>query len=186
MGQRPDGAGDTAGDPAAEKEAYTARLFLRPMIEADWPLLRRIDGDPETTATLGGLRSEPETQAYVFAQIEHWSTHGFGWWTAFDRVSRSFVGRGGLRRFNVEGVDEVEVGYAIVRDRWGEGLATELAAAAVHVADASLGLDRLVAVTLPENHGSRRVLEKVGFAYERQIMHASLPHVLYARTAGAR
>jgi ribosomal-protein-alanine N-acetyltransferase len=82
----------------------------------------------------------------------------------------------------VTGTREVEVAWAIVADRWNEGLATELAHAAIHVAFTELDLPGLVAVTLPHNVASRRVMEKVGFAYESEVAHAKLPHVLYRRT----
>ena len=42
-------------------------------------------------------------------------------------------------------------------------------------------LQRVVAYTLPDNWASRRVMEKAGFAYERDVMHVGLRHVLYRR-----
>ena len=76
-------------------------------------------------------------------------------------------------------LNEVEAGWAIVPKRWGEGLATELARASVSTAFEQLGLGEVVAFTLPDNAASRRVMEKVGLTYERDIEHAGLPHVLY-------
>jgi ribosomal-protein-alanine N-acetyltransferase len=55
----------------------------------------------------------------------------------------------------------------------------------VELAFGPLGLDRLVAFTLPDNVASRRVMEKSGFIYERHIEHAGLPHVLYGHPAVA-
>jgi ribosomal-protein-alanine N-acetyltransferase len=81
----------------------------------------------------------------------------------------------------VLGHPEVEVGYAIVPERWGEGLATEAAAAAVDIAFKRLDLDALVAFTLTTNAASRRVLEKVAFAYDQDFEHVGLPHALYRR-----
>jgi ribosomal-protein-alanine N-acetyltransferase len=92
------------------------------------------------------------------------------------------VGRGGLLLTLVGGSYEVEVGWAIVPERWGQGLATELALAAVEVAFGDLGLQELVAFALPTNLASRRVMEKAGFAFEREIEYAGLPHVLYRMT----
>ena len=74
--------------------------------------------------------------------------------------------------------------WTIAADRWGEGLATELGAAAVEVAARDLGLEELISLTLPENAASRRVMEKLGFAYERDVVQRGLPHVLYRRRAG--
>ena len=81
---------------------------------------------------------------------------------------------------------EVEVAYALRVESWGNGLATEMARAAVQVAFANLGLPDLVAFTLPTNVASRRVMEKAGFAFERDVVHADMPHVLYRLTASSR
>jgi RimJ/RimL family protein N-acetyltransferase len=79
----------------------------------------------------------------------------------------------------VGGRDEVEVGYGIVPEFWGQGMATELARESVRVGFAVLGRADLVSFTLPTNQKSRRVMEKAGFRYERDVEHAGLPHVLY-------
>jgi ribosomal-protein-alanine N-acetyltransferase len=75
----------------------------------------------------------------------------------------------------------VEAAWAIVPERWGEGLATELATAAVEVAFGELALPWIVALARPDNLASRRVMEKTGFTYQRDIDYAGLPHVLYER-----
>ena len=127
----------------------------------------------------------PPTEADVVAGLadgaEHWERHGFGLWLLRDRVSGEMVGRGGLQYTDVDGASETEVAWAIVPERWGQGLATELAHASVEVAFGALELDELVAMTLPENLASRRVMEKAGFGLECETLHAGLPHVLYRR-----
>jgi RimJ/RimL family protein N-acetyltransferase len=62
---------------------------------------------------------------------------------------------------------------------WGKGLATEIARALLKIGFEHLGLAQLVAFTITTNHASRRVMEKVGFTFERELAHAGLPHVLY-------
>ncbi|MGN6869954.1 MAG: GNAT family N-acetyltransferase [Solirubrobacteraceae bacterium] len=140
--------------------------------------------DPRVSATLWPRRRSP-TEADVLdglaAKVDHWDWHGFGMWTARDRDTGEMVGRGGLQYTYTAGLNDVEAGWAIVPERWGQGLATELAHACVEVAFEQLALRELVAFTLPENIASRRVMEKAGFTYERDIVHAGLPHVLYRR-----
>ncbi len=116
-------------------------------------------------------------------KLEHWEHYGFGPWLLRDRASGVMVGRGGLQHTFVNDRHEIEVGWAIVPERWGQGLATELAQASVALAFDDLGLDRIVAFTLPYNVASRRVMEKAGFVFERGIVHKGLDHVLYRRTA---
>ena len=65
------------------------------------------------------------------------------------------------------------------------GLATEISKAMVKLAFKQLGLESLVAFTLPNNLASRRVIEKVGGKYERNIVHAGESHVLYQLHAAA-
>jgi len=100
-------------------------------------------------------------------------------WSMRDPESHRFIGRGGLRNLQVDGVTEVEVSYAVCAEFWRQGFATEMARAYVKIAFDKLDLDNVVCFTQPANLGSRRVMEKVGFVYERDFIHADLPHVFY-------
>ncbi len=125
-------------------------------------------------------RREAEIAFGLESTVHHWDVHGFGLWLLRDRVTGAMVGRGGIENTLATGEIEIEVAWAIVPDRWGQGLATELAHAAVDAA-ARVGLLELIALTLPHNVASRRVMDKAGFRYERDILHVGLPHVLYRR-----
>ena len=150
------------------------------MVPEDWREHRRLDGDPRVMATLGGVRPPERTREYVAAQVRHWAEHGFGWWSLRDLDSGAFVGRGGIRWIEVDGEGTVaEVGYALVPERWGEGLATEVAREAVRVGRDDLGLDRIVGLALPTNAASRRVLEKAGLEYSRDAVYKGFASVLY-------
>jgi [ribosomal protein S5]-alanine N-acetyltransferase len=140
--------------------------------------------DPRVSATLwprAGLPTEADVLDGLRAKVDHWDRHGFGMWMLRDRETGEMVGRGGLQYTYTAGLNDVEAGWAVVPERWGEGLATELAHACVEVAFEQLDLLEIVAFTLPDNVASRRVMDKAGFAYERDIIHAGLPHVLYRR-----
>jgi RimJ/RimL family protein N-acetyltransferase len=165
--------------PFSER-VVTARLYLMRLCAADLADLRRMHRDPGVMATLGGLRSDEETRAFLRRQVEHWERHSFGLWTARVRgAAGAFAGRGGLRRVTIGSRDEVEVAYAFMPDFWGRGLATELAVASVRAGLDVLGLAELVCFTQPANRASRRVMEKAGFRYERDVEHMGLAHVLY-------
>jgi RimJ/RimL family protein N-acetyltransferase len=162
----------------------TERMFLERLRLADAAELSRLLRDPRIAATLspaGQPPSEREVSGLLEAKVDHWNRHGFGMWLMRDRETGEMVGRGGLQYTFTAGLNDVEVGWAVVPERWGQGLATELADACVEVAFGPLGLRELVAFTLPDNHASRRVMEKAGFTYDRDIVHAGLPHVLYRR-----
>ncbi len=157
----------------------TERLRARRVSFTDLSDYCRMNADPDVMATLGGLRSAQETADGLQKLIDHWDQHHFGWYTLFDRSDGRFVGRGGIRHVSIGGADEVEIGYAFLKPYWGRGLATELAAESVRIAFEVLHFDELVAFTLPTNRASQRVMEKVGFQFERNVQHADLPHVLY-------
>lgn len=144
----------------------------------------RLLRDPRVSATLwpgGGTPTETDVLEGLAAKVDHWDRHGFGMWRLVDGETGEMVGRGGLQYTYTAGLNDVEAGWAVIPERWGQGLATELAHACVEVAFGQLELLELVAFTLPDNHASRRVMEKAGFTYERDIVHAGLPHVLYRR-----
>jgi RimJ/RimL family protein N-acetyltransferase len=162
----------------------TERMVLERLRLEHAPEQMRLLLDPRVSATLWA-RAELPTEADVLdglrAKVDHWDRHGFGMWLLRDRDSGEMVGRGGLQYTYTAGLNDVEAGWAIIPERWGQGLATELAHACVDTAFDQLGLLELVAFTLPDNAASRRVMEKAGFTYERDIVHAGLPHVLYRR-----
>jgi RimJ/RimL family protein N-acetyltransferase len=165
----------------------TSRMTGEPLGPEHEAELAELTLDPRVYRTLWPWAHSP-TRADVHASLvdkrDHWERHGFGLWLLRDRASGQMVGRGGLQFTDVIGGFAVEAAWAIIPRRWGQGLATELARASVEVAFGPLDVHDLIAITLPDNHASRRVMEKAGFAYDREIEHAGLAHVLYRVTAG--
>ncbi len=158
----------------------TARLEGTPITSDAGALLAGLLTDPRVARTLGGVPSPDALAGMVARQAAHWVAHGFGYWLWRDRATGAVVARGGLHHVVVGGRAEVEVGWAVDADRWGEGLASELGAAAVAFAFGRLDLHELVSFTLPANMTSRRVMEKLGFAREgAQVEHAGMDQVLY-------
>jgi ribosomal-protein-alanine N-acetyltransferase len=157
------------GEPIGpEHEAEIAELTLDPRVYRTlWPWAY-----PPTRA---------DVRAGLVDKRDHWERYGFGLWLLRDRATGLMVGRGGLQYTDAIGGFAVEAAWAITPERWGEGLATELAAASVSVAFDVLHLHDLIAITLPDNLASRRVMEKAGFSYDGSIEHVGLAHVLYRR-----
>ncbi len=164
-------------------ERRTAHLLLSRMEPDDFGDLLGMHRDPQVMAPLGGVRSDEWTLQFVEMTLEHWDRYGFGIWTAREPVSQEFIGRGGLRHVTIDGRDEVEVGYGLLRAYWGRGLATELAVESVRVAFTALQLPELVCFTLTTNYASQRVMQKAGFRYEREFIWAGEPHLLHRQTA---
>lgn len=137
-------------------------------------------------ATLGGVKDEAWTAAYMKRHLEHWDTRGFGVWLLRDRLDGEVAGRVLLRPLILDGVDEVEVGYSFYPAWWGRGLATEAATACVGIARDTLRLPSLVALTAPTNEGSQRVLSKIGMRCDREVDQDGLVSLLYRVTFAKR
>ena len=137
-------------------------------------------GDPRVGATMGGVWTAETVAGHAAAIDAHWSEHGFGYWMWFERSSGKPVARGGLARTVFDGQPELEVGWTTAPARWGEGFATELGQAAIDVAFGALESPDVVAFTLPHNVASRRVMDKLGFTYEKAAPYKTFgEHVLY-------
>ncbi|MFZ1995155.1 MAG: GNAT family N-acetyltransferase [Solirubrobacteraceae bacterium] len=162
----------------------TPRMTGEPIGPEHEPEIAELTLDPRVYKTLWPW-AQPPTRADVRAGLvdkrDHWERHGFGLWLLRDRATGLMVGRGGLQYTDAIGGFAVEAAWAISPERWGEGLATELATGSVAVAFDVLDLNELIAITLPENLASRRVMEKAGFGYDRPVEHVGLAHVLYRR-----
>jgi RimJ/RimL family protein N-acetyltransferase len=165
----------------APESFTTLRLRGHRVDGADAPFFETMFSDPRVYATLGGARDASNVASLVAAKVREWDHHGFGTWVLRPSAGKARLGWVGLKPTNVGGAGGTELLYAISADHWGRGYATEAASTVVAIGDDHLGIEELVAFALTTNIGSRRVMEHVGFAYERDIEHAGLPHALYRR-----
>jgi ribosomal-protein-alanine N-acetyltransferase len=157
----------------------TERLALSRIRAGELPDYLAFYGNEQTAATLGGVRSADWVIEWLARQLEHWEQNGFGLWTMRVRANGAFIGRGGLRQAVVKGKLEVEIGCGLLPQFWGQGLAAEMSREALRLGFDVLGLQSIVSFTLPTNQRSRRVMEKLGLQFKRDIVWADLPHVLY-------
>jgi RimJ/RimL family protein N-acetyltransferase len=165
----------------APESFTTLRLRGDRVDGADAAFFEAMFSDPRVYATLGGARDAANVASLVAAKVREWDHHGFGTWVLRPASGSAPLGWVGLKPTNVGGPGGTELLYAIAADHWGFGYATEAASTVVGIGDKPLGIDELVAFALTTNIGSRRVMEHVGFGYERDIEHAGLPHALYRR-----
>lgn len=179
-----------ASRPATPARAAleTARLRLRPFTGADLAAHARLYSDPDVTrhlacGALSGPAAAEHSRRTVQRFVEHWNRLGFGVWAVFDRATGTFIGQCGLNV--VPESSGIEVLYALDRGRWGRGLATEAAEAALGYGFERAGLDRIIAITRPEHAASRRVMEKLGMTYERAARYHGLEVVCYAISRAA-
>src|SRR5262245_28984587 len=137
----------------------------------------------KTLAADGLPFPDDQTRQSLADAAEHWERHGFGFWAFHDRRDGRFVGRGGLKVYPIDRGDVIGLAYAVVSERFRQGFATEMAAASLEVGFDRLGFAAVDSWTLPINLASRRVMEKLGFVYERDFLVVGLPHRHYRLTA---
>lgn len=138
--------------------------------------------DPRVMAMLsadGQPVPDQMTRAGLERHMGHWERHGFGFWVFRAKEDGRFVGRGGLGQYEVEGEEMAGLSYAVVWAEWGRGYATEMARASVEAGFEGLGLEWVGSWTLGKNEASKRVMEKLGFRYEKPIEFAGLPHLFF-------
>ena len=141
----------------------TERLCLRPATRDDLDVWLAISRDAEQ-AWWGEPRSTvDDARANLQKHVTNQERDGFSLWPVELRTTGEVIGLTGLQHL-AEG-PEIEVGYRFLRDHWGNGYATEAATAAIRFGFDELELDRIVAVTMPTNQASLRVMEKCGLAY---------------------
>lgn len=157
----------------------TERLNAFPLGPYDRHELTDMHRNPVVMATLGGVKSEDEACRWLSDNLAHWDRHGFGIWVFRDRRDGSFVGRAGLRDVEVDGVREVELGYALLDEYWGMGLASEMAQEVLEIGFGRLQLKSIVALIAAENYRSQRIAKKMGFHFERTVVWKNLPAGLY-------
>jgi len=137
-----------------------------------------LNRDPEVMRFIGAGRpaARGDSERASEAIAAHWARYGFGLWVVSAPAhEHAFVGFAGLAHplWLPAEAAEVEVGWRLRRDAWGQGYATEAARAGVAVAFAALGLARLISCIRPENTRSQAVARRLGMAIARaRLAHA--------------
>ena len=164
----------------------TERLLLRRFGPGDVEPLAAILLDAEVARWLGPADAGRDDVARAIDRYErHWRRYGFGRLAVVDRATGALVGRVGVMREPAWTATECkdEIGWALDRARWGEGLATEAAAAALRDAFERVRLGRVISFALPANRASIRVMEKLGFVPGGGADWKGQPHAWYSIAA---
>ena len=147
----------------------TERLVLRRLVEDDAPFILELVNDPDWLRYIGdkGVRTLEDARRYIAdGPATSYATHGFGLYHAARRDGVP-VGLCGLIRRDT--LDDVDVGFAFLPDHRRQGYGVEATRAVLEHGVRDFDLRRIVAITSLDNEGSRRLLERVGFEFERLI-----------------
>jgi [ribosomal protein S5]-alanine N-acetyltransferase len=158
----------------------TERLDLRPFTSDDEEAMAAVFADAELLRFWGPPLDRDAVRQRIVRNAELNRVDGFARWAIVLRDGGKLVGDAGLTRTDVEGIEEIELGWVVRRDHGGRGIATEAAAAWRDHAFGPLGLVRIVSMIRRENAPSRRVAEKIGMGVEREARWNEVPHLVYA------
>lgn len=158
----------------------TERLVLREISPADIDDLLEIWGDPEAMRFFPQTLNREEMQAWIERNQKRYEQYGHGLWAVILKSEQNFIGDCGLAIQEVDGEEELEVGYHFKRSSWGHGFATEAARATMEYAFNQLGRHRIISMIRPENLPSRRVAERNGLQIEKQVFWRGYHHYVYA------
>ena len=174
----------------------TQRLILRAWRSDDLAAFRLINADPEVMALMPSTLDSGQSDAQGLRIMDNLSTRGWGLWAVEVQGGSPFIGYGGLNEpsqpmpFATQG-QTVEMAWRLGRGHWGHGYAAEAAAAALDFGFSTLGLAEIIAYTVPHNHRSRRVMERIGLVrdgegdFDHPVLppdHALRRHVLYRKS----
>jgi len=142
----------------------TLRLAMREFVPSDFDDLYRLDSDPRVMKYITGKpATREETQAAVRRITRYYRLYpNLGAWYTVRRDTGKFIGWFSLKYAGKS--PDVEIGYRLLPEAWGQGFATEGATAMHHYGFDDLDLHRIIGVTDPGNKASQRVLMKAGLA----------------------
>lgn len=163
----------------------TERLILRPMNAGDIKDIFEMRRDEDVMRYIREpVLSREETENWINLVSSRWAKDEIGFCSVIEKQSGKFAGWCGL--WELKENAEIEVGYAVAKDFWGRGFASESAQAFLEYGFKKLNLEKIVAVARPENTASRRVMEKIGMKYDytgkfydRDLVHYSISKVEY-------
>lgn len=170
----------------------TDRLLLRSWEETDIEPFAEICADPEVMRYFPDVMSREKSEFLVSRCVDKQDRDGFCMAPVEIKESGEFLGFVGLNRPSYAAPLPfepcVEIGWRLKQSCWGKGYASEAANAWLRFGFETIGLDEIVAFTIPANNPSRRVMDRIGMRRDPDgdFLHPSLPadhpvapHVLY-------
>ncbi len=164
----------------------TDRLILRPLREKDIEAIYAMRSDADVMRFIREPQNRIESANWVELVSSRWKDERIGFCAILEKPSKKFVGWCGIWR--LKETEELEIGYAVAKQFWGKGLATEAALVFLDYAFEKLEPEKIVAVARPENTASRRVMEKLGMNfvgtgifYDQELVQYAITREEYAR-----
>lgn len=159
--------------------ATTERVYLREMTPDDAEYAFLLNSDPEVVRYTGdGPFPSVEAAREFLAAYPDYRVNGFGRWAVVRRSDNAWLGWCGLKR---HASGEVDLGYRLLREHWGQGYATEAGRVCIELGFGRFGLDVIIGQVARDNVASLRVLEKLGMRYWKTDVCEHDPEALIYR-----
>jgi [ribosomal protein S5]-alanine N-acetyltransferase len=157
----------------------TERLFLKEWLPENFPDFKPIATNPQVMRYIGTgeLWSDERIKQFIDNQIARYKQYKFCFWALIHRNTHALIGLCGLSLLNKP--DEIEIGWWLIPEYWGQGLATEAAQAVMSYGFEQLNLPRIVSIAQPANQRSIRVMEKLGMHFEKMSTDRHSVEVVY-------
>ena len=137
----------------------TDRLAIRPFRQEDLDAYSRIVADPDVMRLLTGQpQTFDEARQYIDECIDSEKENGFSRYAVLLKSVDELIGFCGYKMID----GEIDFGWRYARRHWNNGYGTEAAGAVLKYGIEDLKLPTLVAVALPENSASIRIMQKLG------------------------
>jgi RimJ/RimL family protein N-acetyltransferase len=148
----------------------TERLILRKLSVDDAEFILDLVNQPSFIQFIGdrGVRSLEDAKNYILkGPVSSYERYGYGLYLTLLNQGQIPIGMCGLVRRDT--LEDVDIGFAFLPQYWLKGYAFESASAVMDYAKNTLGLKRMLGIATPDNHGSIRVLEKIGLKFQKMV-----------------
>jgi len=148
----------------------TERLVLRELTLDDFPFIIKLVNSAGWLKYIGDKNVHTPEQAKQYllnGPLKSYHDNGFGLSLIVRKVDQEPVGMCGLLKRNF--LEQPDIGFALLPEYYGEGYAYEITNATLQYAFKTLNLKTILAVVMPENEKSKRVLEKIGLKYIKPV-----------------
>lgn len=158
----------------SSKTYESERLYFTMMTENDGDLMMDLDSDPEVMRhiTNGKTTTPDEMRNIYIPRMKSYTNPSKGWglWKTFRKMDDEFIGWFLIRPIKDDPAS-VEIGWRFKRKFWGKGYGTEGAKIFRDHVFRQEGILKLVAIAMPDNIGSHKIMEKIGMTYKKTYFH---------------
>ncbi|HEY5688762.1 MAG TPA: GNAT family N-acetyltransferase [Yeosuana sp.] len=150
--------------------AETDRLIITELSLEDAPFFLELVNTPNWIKYIGdrNLKTVKEAEEYLLnGTLKSYAEFGFGFYKLHHKKDNKEIGTCGL--IKREQLEEVDLGFAFLPEFEGKGFGYEASIAIIRMAKKRFHLKKLLAITLTINGNSIKLLEKLGFIYQKRI-----------------